>query len=85
MIEAVLRHRDTRLALIAPAQDERLTYAELSQRVEEIAEHLLQAVPGRRLVFLAPGPDPQAVLRAGGPGRPEPVTAVRSTPAAVRT
>jgi acyl-CoA synthetase (AMP-forming)/AMP-acid ligase II len=62
VIEAVLRHRDTQLALIAPAQDERLTYAELGQRVEEIAEHLRQAVPGRRLVFLAPGPDPQAVL-----------------------
>ena len=62
MIDAVLRHRDARLALIAPAQDERLTYAELGQRVDEIAEHLRQTVPGRRLVFLAPGPDPQAVL-----------------------
>ena len=62
MIDAVLRHRDARLALIAPAQDERLTYAELGQRVDEIAERLLQTVPGRRLVFLAPGPDLQAVL-----------------------
>jgi acyl-CoA synthetase (AMP-forming)/AMP-acid ligase II len=62
VIDAVLRHRDAQLALIAPAQDERLTYAELGQRVDEIVERLLQTVPGRRLVFLAPGPDLQAVL-----------------------
>jgi acyl-CoA synthetase (AMP-forming)/AMP-acid ligase II len=62
VIEAVLQHRDDRLALIAPAQDARLTYAELAARVDELAERLLAMVEGRRLVFLAPGPDVQAVL-----------------------
>lgn len=62
MIDAVLRHRDDRLALVAPAQAARLTYAELGARVDEVAEWLRGALPERRLVFLAPGPDIQAVL-----------------------
>ena len=62
MIDAVLRHRSDRLALIAPSEGIRLTQAELGLRVEEIADRLHSAVGGRRLVFLAPGPDAQAVL-----------------------
>ena len=62
MIDAVLRHRDDSPALIAPAQDARLTYAELAARVDEVAERLLGMLGERRLVFLAPGPDVQAVL-----------------------
>jgi acyl-CoA synthetase (AMP-forming)/AMP-acid ligase II len=49
-------------ALIAPAQGIQLTYAELTARVDEIAEQLLATVRGRRLVFLAPGPEVGAVL-----------------------
>ena len=73
MIDAVLRHRDDRLALIAPGQDARLGYAELAGRVEQAADRLLRRTGGRRLVFLAPGPDVEAVilylacLRAGLP------------------
>jgi acyl-CoA synthetase (AMP-forming)/AMP-acid ligase II len=62
VIDAVLRHRDEHLALIAPAQDTRLTYAELAARVDDVAEQLLGVLGERRLVFLAPGPDVQAVL-----------------------
>lgn len=62
MIDAVLEHRDDSLALIAPAQGAQLTYAELSIQVEEVAEQLLGMVGSRRLVFLSPGPDIQAVL-----------------------
>ena len=62
MIDAVLRHRSDRLALIAPSEGIRLTQGELGLRVEEIADRLRSAVGGRRLVFLAPGPDAQAVL-----------------------
>ena len=62
MIDAVLQHRDDRPALIAPAQDVRITYAELGRRVEGVAEWLRQAVGGRRLVFLAPAPDAESVL-----------------------
>jgi acyl-CoA synthetase (AMP-forming)/AMP-acid ligase II len=62
VIDAVLRHRSDRLALIAPSEGIRLTQAELGLRVEEIADRLRSAVGGRRLVFLAPGPDAQAVL-----------------------
>lgn len=62
MIGDLLHRRDEGLALISPAQDTRLTYAELGRRVDEIAERLLAAVGQRRLVFLAPGPDVEAVL-----------------------
>lgn len=62
MIDAALRHRDDRPALIAPAEGVRLTYAELGTRVDEMADRLRAALGGRRLVFLAPGPDIQAVL-----------------------
>jgi acyl-CoA synthetase (AMP-forming)/AMP-acid ligase II len=58
----VLRHRDERPALVAPAQDLRLSYAELAARVEDVAERLQALVGGRRLVFLAPAPDIEAVL-----------------------
>ena len=62
MIDAILRRRDDRVALIAPAEDIRLTYAELGARVDALARRLSAAVPGRSLVFLAPGPDVQSVL-----------------------
>ena len=62
MIDAVLGHADESPALIAPAQDAHLTYAELGTRVNEVAERLRIVVGGRRLVFLAPGPDVQGVL-----------------------
>ena len=62
MIDAVLGHADESPALIAQAQDAHLTYAELGTRVNEVAERLRIAVGGRRLVFLAPGPDVQGVL-----------------------
>ena len=62
MIDAVLRHRDDREALIAPGQDARLTYAELASRVDEVAERLRGAVGERGLVFLAPAPDLEGVL-----------------------
>jgi acyl-CoA synthetase (AMP-forming)/AMP-acid ligase II len=62
VIQVVLGHRDDRLALVAPAQDVRLTYAELAARVDEVAERLREALGERRLVFLAPGPDLEAVL-----------------------
>jgi acyl-CoA synthetase (AMP-forming)/AMP-acid ligase II len=62
VIDAVLGHPDESLALIAPAQGLQLTYAELGARVDEVAERLQIAVGGRRLVFLAPGPDVQGVL-----------------------
>jgi acyl-CoA synthetase (AMP-forming)/AMP-acid ligase II len=60
MSTVLLRHRDERLALIAPTQGIELTYAELTSRVEETAEQL--QVGGRRLVFLAPGPGLEAVI-----------------------
>jgi acyl-CoA synthetase (AMP-forming)/AMP-acid ligase II len=62
VIDAVLAHRDERLALVAPAQDARVTYAELGRQVDDVAEWLLETVGESRLVFLAPGPDVQAVL-----------------------
>jgi acyl-CoA synthetase (AMP-forming)/AMP-acid ligase II len=62
VIDAMLRRRDDRLALVAPAQGARLTYAELAARVEELAERLRAMLDDRRLVFLAPGPDIEAVL-----------------------
>jgi acyl-CoA synthetase (AMP-forming)/AMP-acid ligase II len=73
VIDAVLRYRDEGLALIAPAQDARITYAELGRQVDGVAEWLLETIGERRLVFLAPGPDVQAILlylgclRAGVP------------------
>jgi acyl-CoA synthetase (AMP-forming)/AMP-acid ligase II len=62
VIDAVLRHRDERVALVAPAQDALVTYAELGRQVDEVAEWLLETIGERRLVFLAPGSDVQAVL-----------------------
>ena len=62
MIDTVLRHRDERPALISPAQGIQLTYAQLTARVDEVAEQLLRTIGGRQLVFLAPGPDVEAVL-----------------------
>ncbi len=58
----MLRHRDERLALIAPAHGVQLTYAELGARVDQAAEALHELARERRLVFLAPGPDVQAVI-----------------------
>jgi long-chain acyl-CoA synthetase len=62
VIDAVLRHRDERVALSAPAQGIQLTYAQLGARVEDLAERLHTLTRGRRLVFLAPGPDVEGVL-----------------------
>ena len=62
MIDAALRHRSSRPALIAPADGVRLTHAELAARVDELADRLRSALGARRLVFLAPGPDVHAVL-----------------------
>jgi long-chain acyl-CoA synthetase len=73
MSTLLLRHDDERPALMAPGQGIQLTYAQLSLRVEETAQRLQALVGGRRLVFLAPGPDVDAVvlylgcLRAGLP------------------
>jgi acyl-CoA synthetase (AMP-forming)/AMP-acid ligase II len=62
VIEAALGHPGAHPALIAPAQDVRLTYAELRTQVDDVAARLRGLLPERRLVFLAPGPDVQAVL-----------------------
>lgn len=62
MIDAVLGRRDHGLALISPAQGIELTYAELSARVDQVAERLERMLRERRLIFLAPGPDVEAVL-----------------------
>ncbi len=62
MIDAVLRRRDERVALVAPAQGARVTYGELTERVNQAAEELRRITGGRRLVFLAPGPDVEAVV-----------------------
>src|SRR3954469_21832252 len=62
MIDAILKHRDQSLALIAPAQGAQLSYADLAARVEDVAERLLELAGERRLVFLAPAPDVEAVL-----------------------
>jgi acyl-CoA synthetase (AMP-forming)/AMP-acid ligase II len=62
VIEGILRHRGDHPALVAPSAGIRLDYAELARRVEDLAGRLLELVPPRRLVLLAPGPDPQAVL-----------------------
>jgi acyl-CoA synthetase (AMP-forming)/AMP-acid ligase II len=73
VIDLVLSHRGPSLALIAPAQGVQLTYAELGARVDQLAEWLRAEVGGLGLVFLAPGPDAEAVLlylgclRAGVP------------------
>ena len=63
MIGGILARRDDRLALIAPSENARLTYAELGARVNALADGLREAAGGERcLVFLAPGPDLHAVL-----------------------
>jgi acyl-CoA synthetase (AMP-forming)/AMP-acid ligase II len=62
VIETVLRHRDERIALIAPAEGVQLSYNDLARRVEELADWMLAVLGGRELVFLAPGPDVQSVL-----------------------
>jgi acyl-CoA synthetase (AMP-forming)/AMP-acid ligase II len=62
VIEAVLRHGGSQPALIAPAEGARVTFGELGPRVDALAERLTAAAGGRRLVFLAAGPDLQAVL-----------------------
>ncbi len=62
MIDAVLGHRGEATALIAPADGVKLSYAELAERVESLAGRLRAAAGERQLVFLAPGPDLQAVL-----------------------
>ena len=62
MIETIMRHVDSRPALIAPGQNICLTYAELGSRVEELAMRLRKLVGTRRLVFLAPAPDAEGVL-----------------------
>jgi long-chain acyl-CoA synthetase len=62
VIEAVLRHRDDRPAVIAPAEDACLTYSELAARVELMAERLLEMLRDGQLVFLAPAPDLHGVL-----------------------
>ncbi len=73
MSGALLRHRDERPALLSPAENVRLTYADLHQLVDQAAGRLAGLLAGRRLVFLAPGPDVGAVvlylacLRAGLP------------------
>jgi acyl-CoA synthetase (AMP-forming)/AMP-acid ligase II len=73
VIDAVLRHPDERVALIAPAEGACVTYGDLGARVEAMAGELQRIAAPRGLVFLAPGPDVQAVvvylacLRAGLP------------------
>jgi acyl-CoA synthetase (AMP-forming)/AMP-acid ligase II len=62
VIDTVLRHMDSRPALIAPGQGVCLTYAELGSRVEELAARLRGVVGHRRLVFLVPSPDVEGVL-----------------------
>jgi acyl-CoA synthetase (AMP-forming)/AMP-acid ligase II len=62
VIDTIIGRRDQSLALIASAHGISLTYAELGARVDEVAERLQTMVGGRRLVFLAPGPEVQAVL-----------------------
>jgi acyl-CoA synthetase (AMP-forming)/AMP-acid ligase II len=62
VIDLVLRHRDGRVALIAPSEGARLSYAELGTRAEAVAEWLSQTVGEHGLVMLAPGPDLGAVL-----------------------
>jgi acyl-CoA synthetase (AMP-forming)/AMP-acid ligase II len=86
VIGAILGHRSDRPALIAPAEGTRLTYPELSARVEQVAERLHAVLGDRGLVFLAPGPGLQAVvlylgcLRAGLPlclAEPQPAPLAR--------
>ena len=82
MIDAVLRHRDERVALVAPAQGARVTYGELVPSGWTRRRTGCAGSPERRrLVFLAPGPDVEAVvlylgcLHAGLPiclGEPQP-------------
>jgi acyl-CoA synthetase (AMP-forming)/AMP-acid ligase II len=73
VIERLLARRDGNPALVAPAQGVRLTFAELGAQVDQAADWLRAAAGGRRLVFLAPGPEVQSVvlylgcLRAGLP------------------
>jgi len=73
VIEEFLAHPGAEPALIAPAQSARLTYAELAERVERVAQEMRALAGPRGLVFLAPGPDVGGillylgVLRAGLP------------------
>jgi len=60
--DAFLKGRGDDLALVEPARGIRLTYAELGEQVERAAERLVRGLGGRRLVFLAAGPDVQAVI-----------------------
>ncbi len=62
MIEALRQQGSRDLAVISPAQGLRLTYGELGARIEQVAEWLVGTAGERRLVFLAPGPDLEAVL-----------------------
>jgi acyl-CoA synthetase (AMP-forming)/AMP-acid ligase II len=62
VIGVILNRRDNGLALVSPAEGVRLSYAELGERVERASVQLVREIGTRRLVFLAPGPDTQAVI-----------------------
>src|SRR5205085_4323122 len=61
LISTLRAHPPDRVALVAGESQEPIPYGTLADEVTAIAEHLHRSIAGRALVFLAMGPDADAV------------------------
>lgn len=62
MIDLLRQHPSRQIALIEPANGERVSYGELLERADAAGAALAAALGGRGLAFLAMGPDVDAVV-----------------------